>query len=74
GYSLLETARGRGYATEAIQQLLVLGWEAGLVTIYARVQPDNGPSHRVLARCGFECEGERDGWVVWRIQRPVTSL
>ncbi|RYG46588.1 N-acetyltransferase, partial [bacterium] len=62
GYSLLETARGRGYATEAIQQLLALGWEAGLVTIYARVQPNNGPSHRVLARCGFECEGERDGW------------
>ncbi|RYG38741.1 N-acetyltransferase, partial [bacterium] len=73
GYSLLESARGKGYATEAITALLTLGWGAGLVTIFARVQPNNGPSHRVLARCGFECEGEREEWVVWRVERPVTS-
>lgn len=73
GYSLVPEARGRGYATEAVAALLELGWASGLNAILARVAPDNAPSHRVLSRCGFECEGQTDDWVVWRRRRGVAS-
>jgi RimJ/RimL family protein N-acetyltransferase len=52
GYGLVESARGHGAATEALRALLVLTDERG-VRIRASVLPDNKPSIRVLATCGF---------------------
>jgi len=52
GYGLVEDARGRGVATEAVAGLLAHTDQAG-VRVRASVQPDNTASVRVLAKCGF---------------------
>ncbi len=52
GYGLVEDARGHGAATEALQGLLVHTDSAG-VRVRASVAPENKPSIRVLAKCGF---------------------
>lgn len=52
GYGLVEAARGDGVATEALRALLAETDRAG-VRVRASVLPDNRPSIRVLAKCGF---------------------
>jgi ribosomal-protein-alanine N-acetyltransferase len=52
GYGLVEDARGRGVATEAVAGMLTHTDRIG-VRVRASVQPDNSPSVRVLAKCGF---------------------
>ncbi len=52
GYGLVEEARGVGIATEALTAALDAADAAG-VRIRASVLPDNAPSIRVLAKCGF---------------------
>jgi len=71
GYGLVEDARGRGVATEAITGLLAHTDRLG-VRVRASVAPDNTPSVRVLAKCGFtELRGsDEDGNLV--MARPVS--
>lgn len=52
GYGLVEEARGHGLASEALAGLLVETDALG-VRVRASVLPDNAPSIRVLAACGF---------------------
>lgn len=52
GYGLVEAARGRGIATEAVTALVTEAERAG-VRLRASVAPDNTASLRVLAKCGF---------------------
>jgi len=52
GYGLVAAARGNGAATEALRALLAETDRLG-VRIRASVRPDNAPSIRVLAKCGF---------------------
>ena len=52
GYGLVEDARGAGLATEALTAMLAQADAAG-VRVRASVLPDNAPSIRVLATCGF---------------------
>jgi [ribosomal protein S5]-alanine N-acetyltransferase len=60
GYGLVEAARGRGLATEALKALLAATDAAG-VRVRAGVRPDNGASLKVLAGCGFtELRGSND--------------
>jgi [ribosomal protein S5]-alanine N-acetyltransferase len=60
GYGLVEDARGRGLATEALRALLAQTDAAG-VRVRAGVEPANGASLRVLAGCGFtELRGSDD--------------
>lgn len=60
GYGLVEEARGRGVATEAVLGLLAATDAAG-VRVRASVEPDNRASIRVLAKCGFtELRGSDD--------------
>ncbi|HCB05808.1 MAG TPA: N-acetyltransferase [Nocardioides bacterium] len=70
GYGLVEDARGAGVATEALTALLAGADRAG-VRIRASVLPDNTPSIRVLAKCGFtELRGSNgDGELV--MARPL---
>ena len=54
GYGLVPSARGRGYATEAVRALTAHALTAPDVhTVHARVDRANGPSVRVLERAGF---------------------
>jgi RimJ/RimL family protein N-acetyltransferase len=70
GYGLVEEARGWGFATEALRALLAETDKAG-VRIRASVLPDNKPSVRVLAKCGFtELRGsDEEGQLV--MARPL---
>jgi len=60
GYGLVPEARGQGYATEALRALLAESDRLG-VRVRASVRPENAPSIRVLAACGFtELRGSDD--------------
>ncbi|MFJ3232296.1 GNAT family N-acetyltransferase [Streptomyces sp. NPDC086787] len=61
GYDLAESARGQGYATEALRALS--GWALArddVRTVFATVERANTPSHAVVTRAGFTkvSEGE----------------
>ncbi|WP_329143225.1 MULTISPECIES: GNAT family N-acetyltransferase [unclassified Streptomyces] len=62
GYDLSPSARGAGWATEAVR--LLAGWAAArpeVRTVCALTEPENVPSRRVLERAGFRFVGEREG-------------
>jgi ribosomal-protein-alanine N-acetyltransferase len=54
---LARDAWGRGYATEALREMVALGRELGLRRLYALCHPAHRPSQRVLEKCGFAREG-----------------
>ncbi|HEX5740789.1 MAG TPA: GNAT family N-acetyltransferase [Pilimelia sp.] len=57
GYVFRREAGGRGYATEAAQALLAVGFDrAGLHRVVARLDARNTPSARVLERLGMRRE------------------
>lgn len=58
GYLLHPDFRGNGYAREAADRILQLGFEE-LHKISARCDPGNEPSRRLLERLGMRREGER---------------
>jgi [ribosomal protein S5]-alanine N-acetyltransferase len=70
GFGLVEAARGRGLASEALRALLAETDVAG-VRVRAGVRPGNGASLRVLAGCGFtELRGsDHEGVLV--LARPL---
>jgi predicted acetyltransferase len=72
GYGLVADARGHGVATEALRGLLAEADRLG-VRIRASVLPENAPSIRVLAKCGFtELRGSNEsGELV--MARPLPS-
>jgi [ribosomal protein S5]-alanine N-acetyltransferase len=59
GYCFKRDAWGRGIATEVVRALLPFAFEHLCAhRVYARVDPDNPPSARVLERLGFRREGQ----------------
>ena len=66
GYSLLTTARRKGFATEAVSALVDEWFEQSeLQEIQACTVPENEPSRNVLARAGFaESRTIRGGAVI----------
>ena len=62
GYGLAESARGQGYATEAVLGLLDWLAEQGVSEVVAECDPGNAPSVAVLLRCGFEPPGAEGLW------------
>ena len=58
GYGLGEGFCGNGYMTEALRT--AVDWalaQPGITRVEAETEPDNAPSQRVLAACGFEPTG-----------------
>jgi RimJ/RimL family protein N-acetyltransferase len=73
GYGLASAHRGRGYATEAAQELVRRAFASGAVRrVLAHTLPEENASTKVLTRCGFVHLGEvtdpEDG-VVWRWEK-----
>lgn len=71
GYDLVPSARGNGYATEALKALS--GWAFGqpdLSLLVATVDDGNTPSHAVLRRAGFAETGTGEGNVRYAL-RPA---
>ena len=57
GYVFARDAWGRGYATEALRQVVTTARECGVLRLYALSHPENRASLRVLEKAGFGCEG-----------------
>jgi RimJ/RimL family protein N-acetyltransferase len=74
GYGLVEDARGRGVAAEAVRGLLSGTDDLG-VRVRASVEPGNTASVRVLAKCGFvDLRGaDEDGNLVMARPLPVAT-
>jgi RimJ/RimL family protein N-acetyltransferase len=53
GYGLVHSARGHGYAAEAVMALLTVAADHGLAKVVADTTLDNIASQRTLARAGF---------------------
>lgn len=53
GYGLSESARGHGYAPEAVAAVLTVAADHGLSKVVADTTLDNIPSQRTLIRAGF---------------------
>jgi RimJ/RimL family protein N-acetyltransferase len=53
GYGLAPSARGHGYATEALRTLVQIAAGVGVTTIRADTDLDNVASQRTLERAGF---------------------
>ncbi|GHB36483.1 acetyltransferase [Streptomyces viridiviolaceus] len=61
GYDLAETARGHGYATEALRALASWALARQEVTsVFATTEPGNVASQRVIERAGFSRVSEDD--------------
>ena len=59
GYLIFSRDRRRGYATEAVTAAMQWAWAVfGVRRFIASVSPDNAPSLRLIARCGFAKVGE----------------
>ncbi len=57
GYVFARDAWGQGYATEAVNAIVEIGKDIGIVRLYALCHVDHARSARVLERAGFTCEG-----------------
>ncbi len=73
GYSIAPAHRGRGFATEAADAMVRHALkQPGVGCVFAHTLPEDGPSPRVLTKCGFTRAGEgmdpREG-LVWRWER-----
>ncbi len=57
GFGLAPSARGHGYAAEAVVALLAVAADHGLSKVIADTAPDNVASQRTLIRAGFRLVG-----------------
>ena len=57
GYGLVPSARGNGYAAEAVVALLTIAKDNGLSRVIADTARDNLASQRALIRAGFRLVG-----------------
>lgn len=53
GYGLAPSARGHGYAVEAVEMLMRIAAGLGMTTIVAETETDNVASQRTLEKAGF---------------------
>ncbi|WP_107059226.1 GNAT family N-acetyltransferase [Streptomyces sp. NRRL F-5126] len=58
GYGLVPSARGRGYASEALRELLRFAREHGVTSVKGDADHDNTPSHHVMTAAGMRPAGE----------------
>ncbi|MGW4563491.1 GNAT family N-acetyltransferase [Streptomyces sp. NPDC004561] len=69
GYDLVETARGQGYATEALRALARWALDRDDVrTLVAKIDLDNAPSRAVVTRAGFREVAADDKLVAYELR------
>ncbi|MEU9130975.1 GNAT family N-acetyltransferase [Kitasatospora sp. NPDC048540] len=67
GYGLAESARGRGYAREAVHALLGLARSHGVTALLGDTTHDNLPSQRVMLAVGMELVDEDEELKYYRL-------
>ena len=66
GYGFAPSARGRGYATEAVRAMCECAITSGATAVIAETHVGNSASERVLERCGFAITSRTDEMTYWR--------
>ena len=74
GYVFARDAWGRGYASEALRQVVATARESGVLRLYALCHAENPASLRVLEKCGFACEGTLRRYAEFPNLRPGEPL
>ncbi|MEU6741891.1 GNAT family N-acetyltransferase [Streptosporangium sandarakinum] len=75
GYGVVASRRGRGYAPEAARALTEFALtSADVHTVYAKVEPSNPPSVRVLEKAGFRWMSSEEGTSRFRVTAPYPVL
>jgi RimJ/RimL family protein N-acetyltransferase len=70
GYGLAPSARGHGYASEAVTTLLILAAENGVDTVLADTSDDNVASRQTLLSAGFMLVATHVGLPRYRASAP----
>jgi len=78
GYEIAAARRGRGLATAAVRAMVAEAFaDQGVTVVMAHTLAERNASNRVLAKAGFEYDGQaqEDGEVVWRfsLTRPASA-
>ena len=64
GYYVGLPYQGNGYMQQGLEQLMRLAFTTlGLHRLEANIQPDNERSKKLVAACGFRCEGLSEGFL-----------
>ncbi|AZK95174.1 MULTISPECIES: GNAT family N-acetyltransferase [Streptomyces] len=58
GYGLIPSARGRGYASEALRAVLAHARALGITRVKGDADHNNTPSHHVMTAAGMHLTGE----------------
>jgi len=70
GFYIDERFRNRGHATEAIEAMVNWAFNSEqLIQIVAETLPENEPSNKLLAKCGFSFNNLIDGLNSWHLKR-----
>jgi len=70
GYGMQDEYRCKGYATEAVKELINWAFSFNNVTeVIAETEKNNLPSHRVLEKVGMEKYEENEKMFWWRINK-----
>lgn len=74
GYGILDSQRGHGYATEAVNAMCAWGFSMpNCYFIRAETEEGNRASERVLEKCGFRRIGIGQEGNLWERERPASA-
>ena len=73
GYGVAPEWQGRGVATAAVEQLMVIARAVGARRMVAGTDPANVPSGRVLEKSGFTRVADVDGEFRWSLDLAAPS-
>ncbi len=71
GYGLAPSARGQGYAAEAVIALVALAWENGVSLVLADTDLENVASQKTLVHAGFRRVRTHEALHFYERQLPV---
>ncbi|RWR05285.1 GNAT family N-acetyltransferase [Siminovitchia fortis] len=70
GYGILPSAQNKGYATEAVREIIKWAFTFENVTkVIAECRDDNGPSIRVLEKLNMNRIGSENNMLKWELQK-----
>ncbi|MER5885831.1 GNAT family N-acetyltransferase [Streptomyces sp. NPDC001941] len=73
GYGLVPSARGRGYASEALRALLDFARASGVRRVIGDADQENVASHRVMGAAGMALEREDEKLKHFGVDFPVPT-
>jgi RimJ/RimL family protein N-acetyltransferase len=73
GYGLIPSAQGKGYASEALRELLRFARSRGITRVNGDADQDNVASHHVMSAAGMRLVSEDEDLKYYRITWPETA-